>query len=159
GYLGPFNPVDVTEKYIDLCRSYKIYRAEGDRYSAEWVRAAWQRDAKPRLSYRPIDETASVLYLEALPLFTRGLVELPDHPTLLRELRLLERIPGRTGKDSVTHPRGCHDDYANAACGVLRLLARYGGYDISNFVDDDEEPPLRPTCPPGFQSLEDYEKF
>jgi len=36
---------------------------------------------------------------------------------------LLERIPGRVGKDQVTHPRNCHDDLANAVCGCLRQLA------------------------------------
>ncbi|MGA2314147.1 MAG: hypothetical protein ABSF87_17600 [Xanthobacteraceae bacterium] len=36
---------------------------------------------------------------------------------------MLERIPGRVGKDQVTHPRNCHDDLANAVCGCLRQLA------------------------------------
>jgi hypothetical protein len=64
-----------------------------------------------------------MLYLESLPLWTRGLVSIPDHPALVRELRLLERIPGRIGKDQVTHPRGVHDDLANAVCGALAMLA------------------------------------
>jgi hypothetical protein len=32
----------------------------------------------------------SQIYLECLPLFGRGLVRLPNHQRLLRELRLLE---------------------------------------------------------------------
>ena len=62
-----------------------------------------------------------MLYLESLPQWSRGLVEIPDHPALIRELRLLERIPGRIGKDQVTHPRNCHDDLANAVCAVIAL--------------------------------------
>jgi hypothetical protein len=57
--------------------------------------------------------------LECIPLFTRGLAGLPDHPKLLRELRLLERHTHRSGKDAVDHPRNGHDDHANAVCGVL----------------------------------------
>jgi len=83
------------------------------------------------MTYVASDLNASMLYLEALPLWTRGLVSIPDHPALLRELRLLERIPGRIGKDQVTHPRNAHDDLANATCGCLRTLANYLGYDTS----------------------------
>ena len=55
-----------------------------------------------------------------LPLFTRGLARLPNHPKLLRELRLLERHTHRSGRDSVDHPRNGHDDHANSVAGVLR---------------------------------------
>jgi hypothetical protein len=65
----------------------------------------------------------SEIYLECAPLFARGLVRLPNHPKLLRELRLLERRVHRSGKDSVDHGRNGHDDHANAVCGVLQLLS------------------------------------
>jgi len=50
-------------------------------------------------------------------------VELLDHPQQANELRQLER---RTGKqrDSVDHPKGSHDDCANALCGSLVMAAR-----------------------------------
>ena len=64
------------------------------------------------------------VYLECIPLFARGLVGLPDHPKLLRELRLLERHTHRSGKDAVDHPRNGHDDHANVVCGVLHLLSK-----------------------------------
>lgn len=41
------------------------------------------------------------LYVEGLPAFTRRTVVLPDHPRLLRELRLLERRGHVGGKDSL----------------------------------------------------------
>ena len=99
------------------------------------------------------------MYLELLPLFTRGLIELPDHPILLRELRLLERMPGRSGKDIVTHPRGCNDDFANAVAGAMRLLSRYGAYCLDGLSDRGEEE-LMPVerCPiPEGMTLEQYE--
>ena len=61
----------------------------------------------------------SALYLEALPAFNRGAVSIPNHDTLLRELRGLERRVHRSGKDSVDHGAHGSDDYANAVCGAL----------------------------------------
>lgn len=128
GRFGPFDPRQVTEEYAALCRDHRINSVVGDLYSHQWVQQAW-RDC--HITYTPSDLNASMLYLEALPLFTRGLVSLPDHPALLRELRLLERIPGRVGKDQVTHPRNVHDDLANVVCGALRTLANYLGFNTN----------------------------
>jgi hypothetical protein len=64
---------------------------------------------------------ASALYIEALPTFMRGQVSIPDHFQLIRELRSLERRTSRMGRDSVTHPPGGHDDYANALAGCIRV--------------------------------------
>jgi Phage Terminase len=128
GRFGPFDPREVTEEYARLCRDYRIKSVGGDLYSHQWVQQAW-RDC--HVTYTPSDLNASMLYLEALPLFTRGLVSLPDHPALLRELRLLERIPGRVGKDQVSHPGNAHDDLANVVCGALRTLANYLGFNTN----------------------------
>ena len=62
---------------------------------------------------------AASIYLESLPVFTRGLARLPNNARLIRELRLLERRTQRSGKDTVEHPRNGHDDHANVVCGVL----------------------------------------
>ncbi len=129
GRQGPFDTKAVTEEYAELCHQYNhIGAVVGDLYSHSWAQQAWRSLG---VDYVPADLNASMIYLETLPLFTRGLVRLPDHPALLRELRLLERIPGRVGKDQVTHPRHGHDDYANAVCGCLRVLSHYLGYDLS----------------------------
>jgi hypothetical protein len=136
GRPGPFDPQEVTREYAALCRDYKVQTVIGDLYGAQWTQQAW-RDHN--MTYAASDLSASMLYLEVLPLFSRGLVSLPDHPVLLRELRLLERIPGRVGKDQVTHPRNCHDDLANATCGCLRTLANYLGYNLdSGWLDEGD---------------------
>jgi Phage Terminase len=137
GRQGPFDPKEVTEEYAKLCREYRITSVTGDLYGHQWVQQAW-RDCG--MTYVVADQNASMIYLETLPLFTRGLVSLPDHPALLRELRLLERIPGRIGRDQVTHPRNAHDDLANALCICLRGLANYLGYDLTNPGLWDEAP-------------------
>jgi hypothetical protein len=120
GTSGKFDPMGITREYARLCKEYRIGSITGDSYAAQWVQGAW-RDAG--ISYMKSDGPKSQIYLEVIPLFTRGLVRLPDHPQLLRELRLLEKHTHRSGKDTVDHPRNGHDDHANACCGVLRLLS------------------------------------
>jgi hypothetical protein len=137
GRTGPFDPAEVTSQYAKLCKEYRIGTVTGDFYAAEWVTATWRREA---MTYMRSTLNASQLYLEALPLFTRQLVSLPDHATLLRELRLLERTPTRMGKDQVTHPRNCHDDHANVCCGVLCNLSAHHGYDLHSGWLNTEEP-------------------
>jgi hypothetical protein len=54
-----------------------------------------------------------------LPLLNSGRVELLDHPRLIAQLCQLERRTARSGKDSIDHPRGAHDDCANAVAGTI----------------------------------------
>lgn len=137
GRPGPFDPQEVTREYAELCKEYKVQTVVGDLYGHQWTQQAW-RDHD--MTYTASDLSASMLYLESLPLFSRRLVSLPNHPVLLRELRLLERIPGRVGRDQVTHPRNAHDDLACATCGCLRTLANYLGYNLdSGWLDDGPE--------------------
>lgn len=134
---GPFNPYELTKQYAELCRQYRITSVVGDNYAKEWTQQAW-RDCN--ISYTLSDLTASQLYAEMEPLFTRGLVSLPDHPALLRELRLLERRPGNIAKEAIGHPRGVHDDLANAIAGALRLTSNYLGFDTSwRWVSGDDD--------------------
>jgi hypothetical protein len=66
--------------------------------------------------------------LEIEPLLGQGLVNLLDHPQLIRELKQLERQLRPGGKQRVDHPRGVHDDHANvfavAATTALQALAQ-----------------------------------
>ena len=121
GRQGPFDPQQVTKEYADLCRQYRVTTVTGDRYAKEWTQSAWRNLLG---TYREADKYAWELYLEALAPFNRGLVELPPDPALVREFKSLQRVAGRSGKESVEHPRGCHDDLANAVVGCLRLLSR-----------------------------------
>jgi hypothetical protein len=121
GRTGPFNPQQVTAEYADLCRQYRINSVTGDRYAKQWVQQAW-RDLLG--TYHEANLYASELHLEALAPFNRGLVELPPHLALVREFKSLQRVAGRSGRESVEHPRGCHDDLANSVVGCLRLLSR-----------------------------------
>jgi hypothetical protein len=124
GRAGPFDPEELTKEYAALCKQYRVGSVTGDKYGAEWVASAWR---KCGVVYTAAALTASETYCEALPLWTRAAVRIPDHPVLLRELRLLERTPTRMGKDQVVHPRGVHDDHANVCFGALYGLASHLG--------------------------------
>ena len=121
GTVGKFDPHEVTRQYAALCKEYRIREVVGDAYAREWVAGTWREAG---VGYRKSPLTKSDIYLECVPLFTRGQVRLPDHPKLLRELRLLERQTHRSGRDSVDHPKNGRDDYANSACGALHLVGR-----------------------------------
>jgi hypothetical protein len=134
-----FDPNEATKQYANLCRDYRIGSVIGDNFSAEWVASAWRKHG---ITYRKSELPKSQIYLETLPLWTRGLISIPDHPRLLKELRLLERRVHRSGRDSIDHGAHGTDDHANAVCGVLQNLAAYLGSGYSDFkwVDDDNDP-------------------
>jgi hypothetical protein len=139
GVAPPFDPQAVTEQFAALLRDYRITSVAGDNYSAAWVQDAW---SKCGLRYTCSELPKSQIYLECLPLFTRGLVSLPDHKRLLRELRLLERRTHRSGKDTVDHGARGNDDYSNATCGVLRDLSARMSYmeALARWGEDDSDP-------------------
>jgi len=61
----------------------------------------------------------------------RGAIVIPNHPLLLRELRLLERQTHRGGRETIDHPKRGTDDYANVCCGVAATIKSTDGYDFS----------------------------
>jgi hypothetical protein len=125
GTHGGFDPQSVTREYAELAQEYGVRSVVGDSYGAGWVSGAWQQCG---MTYKRSELPKSQVYLEAIPLFARGLVHLPDHARLLREFHT-----HRSGKDTVDHPRGGHDDHANAVCGVLWLLSAKNTDWIRNF--------------------------
>lgn len=120
GVKPPFDPSHVVAEFAALLTSYRCQSVRGDRYSGQWVVEAF---GKAGISYKHSECSKSELYLESLPLFSQGVVDLLDYQPLTVELMQLERRTARSGKDSVDHPPGGRDDYANAACGCLALLA------------------------------------
>ena len=129
----PFDPSSVVKEYAALLKSYRLYEVTGDHYSGEWVRESFSRCG---VTYRHSELTKSEIYLESLPLFSQGCIDLLDLHALTVELMQLERRTSRNGRDSVDHPPSGHDDLANSCCGAVTLLAqseRRTGFMI-NFV-------------------------
>jgi len=116
GKKPPFDPSDVVTEFSEILKRYRCNMVTGDRYAAEWVVSAFKNRG---INYQHSEKPKSEIYLEAEPLFSTGQVDLLDHSRLLNELRLLERRTSRSGRDSVDHAPGGHDDLANAACGAL----------------------------------------
>jgi hypothetical protein len=118
----PFDPETVVQRFGEVVRSFGLSRVAGDAYAAEWVSGMFR---KYGLTYEPSELDKSSIYVESLPLFTQGRVELLDVPRLATELRLLERRPRAGGKgDVVDHPPRASDDTANAAIGALWLASK-----------------------------------
>jgi len=117
------DPHEIAREYAELLRGYRVHQVTGDKYAGAWVSEAFSKEG---ITYRPSELTKSELYLEALPYISSGMVELLDNRDLLRELRLLERKRGSSGKDTVDHPRSIgggvpHDDLANATAGMIAM--------------------------------------
>jgi hypothetical protein len=121
--LAPFSPESVCGEFADVLKRYHLSEVIGDKYGGEWPREQFQ---KRGISYRIADKTRSELYLELLPGLMSGQVELLDHKRLVTQLVSLERRTARSGKDSVDHPPGGHDDVANAAAGAIVQALRLG---------------------------------
>jgi hypothetical protein len=112
----PFSPESVVADFSELMREYRISRVEGDRYGGEWPR---ERFSVHRITYDVAQKPRSDLYRDMLPLLNSKRVELPDNDRLITQLCSLERRTGRSGKDSIDHAAGGHDDLCNAVAGLV----------------------------------------
>lgn len=153
----PFSPESVVAEFCETLAAYRVKRVQGDRYAGEWPREQFR---KRGVRYDPADKTASQLFLELLPLINGVRVGLLDHQRLVDQLIGLERRTSfGTGRDTVGHAPGAHDDVANAAAGALVYAtakkaqlrvgfggpgapARPGGGNIT-WRDPQEREPLR----------------
>jgi hypothetical protein len=134
----PFSPETVAAQFAEMLRLYGIRVITSDKYGGDWpaeafkragirYKAEWEiRDPTTR-DLKMVSMTKSDLYREVLVLFNNGVVDLLDHPRLLRQLSSLERRIGSSGRDIIDHSTGAHDDLANAAAGALLLAARQRG--------------------------------
>ena len=121
GRKPPFDPAEVAAEYAELAKAYNCPSVMGDNYSGEWVSQAFEKNG---VSYRRCDRPKSELYLNMVPLFTRGQISIPDSVQLVKELRLLERRVAKSGKDNVDHPVGGSDDSGNVLAGAAWLVGK-----------------------------------
>ncbi|MDF3625778.1 hypothetical protein [Brytella acorum] len=117
----PFSPDAATKELAETIKAYGLNTVTGDRYGGEWPR---ERFRVHGITYAPSEKDRSGLYLEALPRLNAGKVELLDLRQIERQFCGLERRTARSGKDSVDHAPGGHDDLVNAIAGVLSQKAK-----------------------------------
>ena len=114
----PFSPESVVAEFAELLRSYRITRVQGDRYAGEWPREQFRNRG---IIYDPSASPKSDLFRDLLPLVNSGCVRLLNNRRLVAQLVGLERRTARSGRDSIDHAPGGHDDLANAVAGSLLL--------------------------------------
>ena len=116
----PFSPADVVAEIVQVVKTYSLCQVTGDAYSGEFVRELFRKEG---LTYQPSLLNRSGIYLDALAMINAKRCSLLDVPKLRAQLVALERRVGRT-MDIIDHPRGFHDDLANAALGALVAVKR-----------------------------------
>ena len=99
-----------------LLRRYGVAKIIGDKYAGEWPPA---RFAEHGIEFEQCARPKCDLYHDLLPLLNARRIELLNLPRLSAQLCGLERRTARSGKDSIDHAPGGHDDLANAVAGVL----------------------------------------
>jgi hypothetical protein len=119
----PFSPDEVVQEFAALMKSYRIYSVAGDRYAGEWPR---ERLRAAGINYQLSTRPKLDIYRDLLPLVNSRQVELLDDPRLVAQLCGLERRTARSGRDSIDHAPGGHDDAANAVAGVVVHVQQKG---------------------------------
>jgi hypothetical protein len=119
-----FSPEAVIDDFAALLKTYRISRVIGDRYAGEFPRELFR---KRGIEYQCSEQPKSDLFRDLLPLLNAGRIVLPKSDRLVNQLCQLERRVARSGKDSITHPDGQHDDVANAVAGAA-ALSKSGTY-------------------------------
>jgi hypothetical protein len=114
--VPPFNPEQAVVSCSQLLRRYAVSVLAGDRYAGEWPVARFREHG---IEFVQSARPKSDIYRDLLPLLNARRVELLDNPRLAHELCGLERRTARSGRDSVDHAPGAHDDLANSVAGVL----------------------------------------
>ena len=110
---------------------YNLSSVHGDAYGKTWVS---ERFGDAGIAYIQTENDKSFYYLAMEPLFAQGRVELLDNDEIQREFKTLERrmMPG--GKIKIDHPRGLHDDHANAFSIAAAIALQSIGNGIDEFL-------------------------
>ena len=69
----PFDPEHAVQSHAATLKDYGLSEVCGDQYAGEFVPSAFKRAG---ITYKPSERTRSEIYLEALPQFSRGTIEL-----------------------------------------------------------------------------------
>ena len=128
------SPAGIVAEFAQVLDRYGIKRVTGDRYAGRWPRDEFDKHG---VKYEVADLDRSGLYIEMLAAFNSGRVELPPDDITARQLAGLERRTSRSGKDTIDHGPGGHDDRANACAGaVVAALGKANRYSLAALVAD-----------------------
>lgn len=116
----PFSPATKVNEFAAVIRSYNIHKVHGDRWGGEFVREPFRQHG---IEYEIVDKPKSDFYSELAPIINSAKCELLEHQRLAAQFTTLERRTARSGKDSIDHCPGAHDDLVNVAAIALVLAA------------------------------------
>ena len=120
---APHSPASVVAEAAIYLKEYGLSTVTGDAYASGFMKDAF---AKEGIHYIQSELNRSEIYLEAIPLFATGKLELPKNEQLRRELISIQRRSRSGGRDSCDHPPGGSDDSANAVCQAAINAWRVG---------------------------------
>jgi hypothetical protein len=127
----PFSPDAVVDDFAQLLKTYRVSKVSGDRYAGEFPRELFR---KRGIAYACAEKPKSDLFRDLLPLLNSGRIVLPKSERLVSQLCGLERRTARSGKDSIDHGPGGHDDLANSVAGCADLVGGHKQFVISAAV-------------------------
>jgi hypothetical protein len=119
-----FSPEAVIDDLATLLKTYRITQVTGDRYGGEFPRELFR---KRGIKYLCSEKPKSDLFRDLLPLLNAGRIVLPRSDRLVSQLCGLERRVSRSGRDSIDHGPGGHDDLANSVAGAADLVGNHKG--------------------------------
>jgi hypothetical protein len=146
----PFDPAAAVAQCAALLRRYGVVTVAGDKYAGQWP---VQRFREHGIEFVQSARPKSDIYGDLLFLLNEHRVELLDLPRLSAQLTGLERRTARSGRDSIDHAPGGHDDLANAVAGCLvglDLDRRPPMVNLKDVTGPEGEGVDRPWCEAAF---------
>lgn len=116
-------PARIVDEFAGILKGYGIRTMTGDRYAGSWPADEFRRYG---VILEPSKKVRSDLYGDALQIINSGRCELPPDDKMLNQFVGLERRTSRSGKDTIDHAPGGHDDRANVIAGLLAHGRRTG---------------------------------
>jgi hypothetical protein len=116
-------PAQIVAEYAAVLKEYGIRTITGDRYAGSWPGDEFHRHG---ITLEHSAKVRSDLYKDALAVINSGRAELPPDDKMLNQFVGLERRTSRSGKDTIDHGPGGHDDRANVVAGLLAHGRRSG---------------------------------
>jgi hypothetical protein len=123
----PFSPDQVIGDIAALCKTCRISKAVGDKFSGGFAEEAFRRHGLQFEAAKPKAE----LYRDLLAMLNSGQARilLPKNQRLVNQLVSLERrVSFGDRTEAIDRPPGAHDDLTNAVAGAAQLAFSYGGY-------------------------------
>lgn len=109
-----FDPNAAVDRFVRTLQTYRVMKLIGDRYAGDTFKRQFETRG---IAYDVCEQTKSELYEAFEPHLNSHQVVLLDVPTLEQQLLGL-----RWRGEKIDHEHGEHDDFANAAAGVVAAL-------------------------------------